>query len=118
MRGSEETSMQHEERSDAPVALPASPERRRPVAIWQRLRQKIREAAFSPEWMASPWNSLAVGYGAALVLPVALVCLTWFLLHVFPMYALPGIPPPACNAYGSAAVGKRTRSACYAGGGA
>lgn len=83
--------MQHEERSDAPLALPASPERCRSGAIWQRLRQKVREGAFSPEWLTSPWNSLAVGYGSALLFPALAILLTWFLLHMLPMFALQGI---------------------------
>src|SRR5579859_64811 len=91
MRGSEETSMQHEERSDAPLTLPASSERRRPVAIWQRLRQKVREGTFSPEWLESPWNSLAIGFGSALLFPVLTIFLTVFLIRIFPMFALQGI---------------------------
>ena len=85
--------MQHEERSDAPLILPASPRRRRFGAIWQRLRRKVREGAFSPEWMTSPWNSLAVGYGSGLLFPALTILLTWFLLHIFPMFALQGILP-------------------------
>lgn len=85
--------MQHEERSHAPPALPASPERRRPVALWQRLRQKVRDAAFSPEWLASPWNGLVVGYGSALLCPAFIILAVWFLLHIFPMFALQGVLP-------------------------
>lgn len=83
--------MQHEERSDAPLTLPASTERRLPVAFWQRLRQKVREGAFSPEWLASPWNSLTVAYCSALLFPVLTIFLTVFLIRIFPMFALQGI---------------------------
>src|SRR5690348_4200586 len=88
MVGHEETSMHHEEHSDAPRVLPASSKRRRPGQFWQRLRQKVREGAFSPAWLVSPWNSLAVGYGSALLFPALAVLLTWFLLRIFPMFAL------------------------------
>src|ERR1051326_8009190 len=93
MRVSEGTSMQHEERSDAPLTLPASPERRHSGVIWRRLYQKVREGAFSPEWMTSPWNSLVVGYGSALLFPAFTILVNWFLLRIFPMFALQGVLP-------------------------
>ena len=84
--------MQHEERSHAPLAPPASPERRRSGGIW-RLRQKVREGAFSPEWMASPWSSLAVAYGSGLLFSAFTIFVTWSLLRIFSMFALQGALP-------------------------
>ena len=94
----EETSIQREKRSDATLALPASPQRHNRRLEQRRgqqkkLRRMARGSVFSPAWLSAPWNSPVIGYAAALFLPVALACLTWFLLRIFPLYALPGILP-------------------------
>lgn len=74
------------------------PEKRRGSALkrttgelsvgWNKFRFLVRDAAFTPEWLGSPWNHLIVAYLAAFLIPCLTTLLTYAILIWYPTFSI------------------------------
>lgn len=85
-----------DERSAKPDKQRESPFKRTSGELsvgWKKFRFLVRDAAFTPEWLGSPWNHPIAAYLAAFLIPCLTTLLTYAILMWYPTFSISGSLP-------------------------